>query len=152
MTDTTFDSTVMAGIFLAMEQGKMQRGGTNEKQDFKQFLKEYVSSTDPQDEEGEPENDQQEQDEDENPETLNTDIRNRIRTYFDQEIREEKKLKCPQIKTFLAELAEAYPKKKLNWKVIKNFAWGIVVNKKNREKKESKGKSKKSQKKSTEED
>lgn len=83
--DNTFDSTVIASILLAMEENKVKKG-VEVKQDFSQFLKEFVAQRHEDDSD-----DEEDVDDPENPGRINREIGKKICIHFKTFIEDEKK-------------------------------------------------------------
>ena len=119
--DNTFDSTVIASILLAMEENKLKKG-VEVKQDFSQFLKEFVAQRHEDDSD-----DEEDVDDPENPGRINREIGKKICIHFKKFIEDEKKPRRNDVKEFLTILSNDYPEKAIPWSSIRDYVWNVVL-------------------------
>ena len=119
--DNTFDSTVIASILLAMEENKLKKG-VEVKQDFSQFLKEFVAQRHEDDSD-----DEEDVDDPENPGRINREIGKKICIHFKKFIEDEKKPRKNDVKEFLTILSNDYPEKAIPWSSIRDYVWNVVL-------------------------
>ena len=119
--DNTFDSTVIASILLAMEENKVKKG-VEVKQDFSQFLKEFVAQRHEDDSD-----DEEDVDDPENPGRINREIGKKICIHFKKFIEDEKKPRKNDVKEFLTILSNDYPEKAIPWSSIRDYVWNVVL-------------------------
>jgi len=119
--DNTFDSTVIASILLAMEENKVKKG-VEVKQDFSQFLKEFVAQRHEDDSD-----DEEDVDDPENPGRINREIGKKICIHFKKFIEDEKKPRRNDVKEFLTILSNDYPEKAIPWSSIRDYVWNVVL-------------------------
>ena len=130
--DNTFDSTVIASILLAMEENKVKKG-VEVKQDFSQFLKEFVAQRHEDDSD-----DEEDVDDPENPGRINREIGKKICIHFKKFIEDEKKPRKNDVKEFLTILSNDYPEKAIPWSSIRDYVWNVVLCKKKKAQAEKK--------------
>ena len=128
LQDNAFDSTVMAAILLAFEENKVKRSD-DDKQDFKKFLKDYVTEKHEDDSDVE-----EDVDDPEDPGTINHEIGKKIRTHFKTFINSEKKPGRNDVKPFLTILSNDFPEKEIKWTSIRNYVWNVVQSNKKKAK------------------
>ena len=119
--DNTFDSTVIASILLAMEENKLKKG-VEVKQDFSQFLKEFVAQRHEDDSD-----DEEDVDDPENPGRINREIGKKICIHFKKFIEDEKKPRRNDVKEFLTVMSNDYPEKAIPWSSIRDYVWNVVL-------------------------
>ena len=119
--DNTFDSTVIASILLAMEENKLKKG-VEVKQDFSQFLKEFVAQRHEDDSD-----DEEDVDDPEDPGRINREIGKKICIHFKTFIEDEKKPRRNDVKEFLTVMSNDYPEKAIPWSSIRDYVWNVVL-------------------------
>ena len=118
----------MAAILLAFEENKVKQGG-DKKQDFGQFLKEFVAEKHEDDSDVE-----EDVDDPEDPGKINREIGKKICIHFKTFIDREKKPVRNDVKPFLTLLSNDYPEKEIKWNSIRDYVWNVIQNKKKKAK------------------